>query len=413
MSTVDRKYLLLALLVALSFFLRFWGIGHLQRHFGDEAMHIPAAENYHASGHANPDHYIHPPLKYIMLQGSMRLFGNNPYGWRMRNVLLGALTVAFLFLIGRELFSDNGAAFLAAAFLALDPMHILLSRSTFDEVPAVFFSLAGLYFMIRYLKGRFTGLVLAGCFFGLAISTKWYVVPAIPVMAGFTLWYKSGDEGWSWPRAADIAAAFFLLPLSIYLLVFFSWFERGNGLAEFVRMQVDAYREMQLVQPQGMNKILLTSGLPWEWFARPIIFFLNLPQSDGASRYIMFINDPPVWLLTIPAVAYFAYRAWIRSERILFAVPLMFFAVYVPLLFIKRPLFLYSAIVCIPLSFLAIAGTFMTVVGRSRYARGIYGSALAMQLLWGVYLYPLTSARPVPDWLYAPLISSGNIYRPF
>jgi len=63
-------------------------------------------------------------LKYHLLNASMKVWGDNPAGWRMRNVIFGSLSVAVLFLIGIELFSSVRVAGLAAAFLAFDPLHL-------------------------------------------------------------------------------------------------------------------------------------------------------------------------------------------------------------------------------------------------------------------------------------------------
>ena len=413
MNNMDSKYLWLSL-VAVALLVRIWGIGQFQHHLGDEAIHVPAAETYHQSGHANPDHYCHPPLKYILLYGSMQLFGNNPYGWRMRNVLFGALTILVLFLIGSELFPDRRIGFLAAALLALDPLHILLSRSTFDEIPAALFFLTGLYCLIRYLKnGSNSFLLSAGLFLGLAVSVKWYFIPAILVMVLFTLWYRAGEGHRSWRAAADAVSALMLLPLTVYLLVFTAWFGRGYSLLDFAEMQRDAYQELQSVQLQGLNGIFASSGSPVSWFVKPIMFGLTFPESGTAKRFIMFFNDPPVWMLTLPAMLYAGYRAGKGWMRMLLLVPLLFFAVYGQFLFFKRPILLYSAITCLPLSFLVIAAVAVALIDRTRHAASAYAFLLAGLLIWGAYLYPLTAGWAVPDSFYAGFLASGKFLRPF
>jgi len=50
------------------------GVQEPSFHVGDEGLHIPAAIEYRETGHANPDHYAHPPLKYHLLNASMKVW---------------------------------------------------------------------------------------------------------------------------------------------------------------------------------------------------------------------------------------------------------------------------------------------------------------------------------------------------
>ena len=43
-----------------------------------------------------------------MTYAAIRLFGDDPYGWRLRNVVFGAGTVAVEFLLGEALFGCDG-----------------------------------------------------------------------------------------------------------------------------------------------------------------------------------------------------------------------------------------------------------------------------------------------------------------
>lgn len=70
---------------------------------------------------------IHPPLYYAGLSGWSRLFGLAPVALRLFSVLVGVLTVALIYPVGRWL-GGRRAGLLAAALLAISPFHIFYSQ---------------------------------------------------------------------------------------------------------------------------------------------------------------------------------------------------------------------------------------------------------------------------------------------
>ena len=400
-------YSVLVFLLVSACMVRVWGVQEPSFHVGDEGLHIPAAIEYRETGHANPDHYAHPPLKYHLLNASMKVWGDNPAGWRMRNVIFGSLSVAVLFLIGIELFSSVRVAGLAAAFLAFDPLHLVLSRSTFDEIPTVLFFLAGLYALIRYLKGSAGYLPLAGLFFGLAVSMKWYFVISLAAVTLFALLATAQRDGRRWLRGADIVSACIIIPVTIYLIVFIRWFDRGYGIWEFIQMQFDAYREFQFVQAANVNPALAGAGMPWEWFVRPLLTIRTLGSEGEFMRVLAIMSSPLVWLLVLPSMTFMVYRI-VRTGEYLAnpsLVPIVFMCTYLPMLFIHRPMFLYSAISCLLPAALAVSYTAITLADS--FKRPLWATSVIMVvfLAWSAYVYPLTTGFSVKKSVYAPLFT--------
>jgi mannosyltransferase len=70
---------------------------------------------------------VHPPLYFLVLSGSTRVFGESDAALRMPSAVLGTLAVLAFFLLGRRL-AGTGAG-LAAAFLsAVSPFHVAYSQ---------------------------------------------------------------------------------------------------------------------------------------------------------------------------------------------------------------------------------------------------------------------------------------------
>lgn len=92
---------------------------------------------------------------------------------RLFILLCGVGCVAMTLLIGRRLFGLR-TGLVAAAILALDPLHVQQSQIIRTDVHASLFMLAALYFSIGIVeRGRWRDLLLAGAMIGLACATKW------------------------------------------------------------------------------------------------------------------------------------------------------------------------------------------------------------------------------------------------
>lgn len=412
MTNIENKHIILIVIVVFAALARLWGIGAITSFAGDEGLNVPAARNYCLTGHIVPDHWCHPPLKHLLLYGSMNLFGNNPYGWRMRNALFGILTVVMIFFLGKELFPDARVAVLAALFLAIDPLHIRLSMSTPEEIQAGFFFVSSVYFSIRYMKKSLLSGLFAGCLLGFAIATKWYYLPALVVLPAMVLFSRHAGGGLNYTAAVSAVSTFIVLPLAFYLITFYAWFGRGYDLMEFFQMQSDAYRALQSVSLTGYKTVLAEIASPLEWFTKPVLLAFQMLGEGTTSRFSVLMNNPPVWFLAWPAVVYLAYRAGKHKDLPALMVSMLFLITYGQFILVKRPIFLYSSMACLPFALLAGASLIVSVLDRLKAGARYYNIILAAVFAWGIYLYPFISGMPVPRLLYAPMLSAGAVYTP-
>jgi len=415
------KHIALLAVLAFALFSRFWGIGDSATLVLDESLHVPASVNYMTTGHMLPDQWYHPPLKHLLLAGSIALLGDTPFGWRARNALFGFLSVLLLYLLARELFPDERVGALAAAFLATDPIHLLSSRSTGEEIAAILFLLLFLYSLVRYLRGGYPWLILSGICLGLSLSVKWYFLPLAPAVMLFALWQKARRESWNPGTVITIMITFTCLPICIYLLSFYPWFGRGYSLLEFFRMQADAFQELRELQA-GYFTVLVKadSGSALRWFLKPVIVLLGISgEGPDRNRYEVFVNNFPVLVLTLPAIAFAAFRMvkeWKRSRipapnptpvaGSLALTLLVFAALYAPMLAVNRPIFIYSMTIVLPSAYLLIAFLITEAMDRGNVNKDLHAVIILFALLWGGYLFPFVSGSAVPAALYAPLINA-------
>ncbi|NQT93374.1 MAG: glycosyltransferase family 39 protein [Lentisphaerae bacterium] len=184
--------------------------------------------------------------RHALREGSPSRFAgilDNVSASRLPLALLGACTCIFLFLAGRLIWGD-WTAFLAAVLLAVDPVHIGLSRvAHVDGTLALFFMMTVLAYCIGEMRGSWRWKLASGVFFGFGLLTK---LPAIVLPAILLVWklfvllergiyrrMRAGDEKGAPPAAASpLVAPIDVLCMLIGYLTYVALFPRLWGSPE-------------------------------------------------------------------------------------------------------------------------------------------------------------------------------------
>lgn len=147
--------------------------------------------------------WTHPPLGKVFISLGVRVFGMNPFGWRIVGVLFGIGMLPFMYLFARRLFGAEKiwAAGALTFLFAFDFMHFTQTRISTIDVYGTFFIIAMFFFMYRYsqtsfydtkLWKTFIPLGLSALMMGLGCASKWTAVYAA---AGLGLFFF-GIMGW-------------------------------------------------------------------------------------------------------------------------------------------------------------------------------------------------------------------------
>ena len=119
----------------------------------------------------------------LFLAGLFTLFGEDPWPVRYVQALLGALSCAFVYLVGRELGSRR-VGVVAGSLAAVHPTLILFTGRILTEGLATFYLWLGLFAMIRGLRlRRMSWLAGAGLALALAALTRPTLLAAVPLLA--------------------------------------------------------------------------------------------------------------------------------------------------------------------------------------------------------------------------------------
>ncbi|MFJ5035559.1 dolichyl-phosphate-mannose--protein mannosyltransferase [Streptomyces sp. NPDC088560] len=320
----------------------------------------------------------HPPTgKWVIAVGEW-MFGLTPFGWRFMTAVLGTLSVLMLCRIGRRLFRSTLLGCLAGTLLAMDGLHVVMSRNALLDLIVMFFVLAAFGCLLidrDHARARLAAALpvgvdgrvrpdasvgaragmgvrpwrlAAGVFLGLAASTKWnglYVLAFFVIMtalwdvgarriAGARYPYQAvlrRDFGWSFLSLVPVA-------LVTYLATWTGWFLSDNG---YGRHLADGRAGSWSWIPAPLRSLvhyeysvyLFNVGLhtphqyesnPWSWLVmgRPVLFYYESPKpgqngcraAADCSQTVLALGTPLLWWSACCALVYLLYRWALRRD---------------------------------------------------------------------------------------------------
>ena len=117
-----------------------------------------------------------PPLGFYAAALFLLIFGSNIENGVALVMLFGLASTVLVYKLGKEVYSKSTGLF-AAAFFALAPWQLVLTRAFLVDAQCLFLSLMCLYFgVVAIRKDSFRLALVSGIFFAAALLTKQYAV---------------------------------------------------------------------------------------------------------------------------------------------------------------------------------------------------------------------------------------------
>lgn len=418
MSTIllnNRVPILLLLIIAVSFGLKFYRLEFPQSYYFDEVYFAFTAQEM-AKGNKSawqvPEveapkdlayEWTHPPLGKEISSLGILIFGDNTFGWRFFQAFFGVLGTLFIFLLGRNLF-NNGVGLIAALLYTFESFIFVLSRITMVDIFMANFVLLASLFVVKYAKSRKTiFLLLTGAFCGASISIKWSGVYVAEFLAGVSFFliyyfevYSSDSEGSSYVGALlkifpRMILAFAIIPLIIYLVTYLPYFYFGNSIVDFISLQGHMF---------GYHGgVTDTHPYQSQWWMWPLLLkpvYMHFENLGGQYAHIYALGNPFIWWT---GCAFFlaAVVQVIRKESpaLIFAV-VSVLAYWLPWALSPRKVtFLYHFLPALLFVIIIIAYFLNSIWNKSKYGKLIVVMYIMAAIGVFIYFYPMIAAVPV------------------
>jgi dolichyl-phosphate-mannose-protein mannosyltransferase len=310
----------------------------------------------------NADYVVHPPLGKWVIGLGEKLFGYHEFGWRISAAVAGIISILIVTRLARRMFRSTVLGCAAGLLMAMDGMHLVLSRSALLDIFLLLFILAAFACLVmdrdarrrRWLTALDDGLqvnapagrgrpgwtwagsvpwwrLAAGVMTGAAMAVKWSALWYIILFTLLILWWEIGAR-----RSAGVrhylrdtlldeigwVAAFGAIIVGVYLASWSGWFLTDNGwdrhwLASQGKSEPPIlgalynlyhYHRDALAFHSGLNTAHRYQSWPWQWLllARPVLFYAQGNVACGAPQCaseVVLLGTPILWWSFIPALA--------------------------------------------------------------------------------------------------------------
>jgi dolichyl-phosphate-mannose--protein O-mannosyl transferase len=331
---------------------------------GYEMDFVPKADKQLLNGRLDvfadaPAYVVHPPLgKWIIALGE-QAFGMDPFGWRVAVATLGTLSVLVLARAVRRLTRSTLIGAIAGLLLAIDGLHIVMSRTALLDLPLSFFLLVAFSALLidrdqarrraalrlDDFPGTATGpqlglrpwRIVAGLALGAALACKWNAVWFIAAFGLLTVLWDVGlrrtagarSPWWGALRRDAVPAFLSMIPVALaaYLTSWWGWLSTSGGYLRgwadqnpatgWVGLVPDPLRSLWHYHQQAFTfHTGLSSSHPydshpagWLILARPVSFFYeeSARGQDGCTvdscvREVIALGNPVVWWGSVAAL---------------------------------------------------------------------------------------------------------------
>jgi 4-amino-4-deoxy-L-arabinose transferase-like glycosyltransferase len=376
----------------------------------DEAYYVNAARVI--LGLTPTSHYVgsavgfdpnteHPPLGKLLIAGSMLLFGDNGFGWRIPSVIASMIALLAVYGIVRTTSRSAWLAVLVVSLVSLDNMTLVHGRiGTLDMLVLAPMLVAAWL----ALKRRWA---LAGLALGIGLLIKITAIYAV----GAILLYFLLTDGRAWWKARRVPLLALLAPLG-FLVVTFSVAIGGLAVldARYTRFATPIEHISRIVTYGANLRAPATAGFcpkadsrPWDWlFNECQITYLRRDVTVRVSQNVVSRTATvdfrgamnPLLVGAVPLAALFAlWYAWRTRSRLALWAVAWAAANYLPYvalaLFTDRIMYIYYALPLVPVMAIFVA----LLLVRARLPRFVRWGYLAAYVVGFLAYFPF---RQVP-----------------
>lgn len=439
---MNKRYYLLILL-GLGLLTRFMFFGH-----PDETVFDEVHFGKFVSAYYTKEFYfdIHPALGKLLIAGFAKLsdfkpefafaeigekFPNKQYMiLRFLPSLASSLLPLVIFLILMELRLAPFAAFMGGLFIVFENSFLSQGRFILMDPFMLLFGFTSLLFYLKSKNNPSLAIrywLLAGFFSGLALSIKWIALSfialplAIEAFSLLPIIWNQGLKFLPFARIGKLAILLFILPISVYFLVFMVDFsiltKSGTGDAfmspgfqktlsgskyekddavkpsnlfqKFAELNAEMYKANQRLDAEHPYS---SQWYTWPLMHRPIYYWVNSSDAsaEGSSRIYFFGNPIIWWASTFAIIMSFVLLIFNFKRLKESSIPLLLLGAYalnlLPFIGVKRVMFMYHYMTALIFGIMLLA----YLISQQNKSRLIFGLMLGLVISTFIYFSPLT-----------------------
>ena len=357
---------------------------------------------------------VHPPLGKWTIAVGQYFFGGTPFGWRIAVCVLGIIAIVITARIARRLTRSDLIGTLAGLFLALDGIHLVLSRTGLLDMILGFWVLVafGLLLIDRDRTRR-----------KMAEFVETNGIEAAATKYGPRFGYRP----YRWAAAVALGLACAVKWSGIWFIVF-SWtgwlltdggYDRNWAATQDPSIIPAALRSLWHYHVEAWNfHVNLTSAhsyasnpLSWPFQSRPTSFYWNsikdgsqgCPTNNCAAE-VLALGNPIIWWAAIGAMVHQVWRWTARRDWRAGAVLVGIAAGWLPwMLYLDRTIFTFYTVVYVPFVVMALAMTCGSILGpsnaserRRRWGAIAVGTLVLLVVLAAWWFYPIWTGQVIP-----------------
>lgn len=419
------QHFALAVLVVVTFFLHIAVITQPGEPVFDEVHYITDARRILAGEGSQRNE--HPPLARLIIAGSMKVVGDDPWGWRLPAVILSTIGLMLFYDICRRLKLSHRAAFIATFLLALENLTFIHSGLAMLDIYMLFFTILAFW---CYLRGWWWAAAVS---VALASLSKFSgILSAVPIgLHWLAVGYKGSlpqappnpDSRWldrfmyRYGRPLGFILSMLLAPivfvLGYQLLDFAVWGKWINAIKD-IKDALSATNSIKFSYSGAFP------SRPWEWLLSPSgsFYFYGWLVNPGKYPNILLpywytphftgILSPTLWLSGLAAIPVAIWQSIKKNAAAIFALCWFIgaWAVWIPLsIATDRITYMFYYLptigaVCLVTSMI-LSGLLDKTRARQRGAlKGFLETVVALFLLLHLVAFCLIS--PVKLWISIP-----------
>ena len=294
---------LLSVVVLFGAALRFWNLGQWS-FWIDEVFTVQDAQSLSFESWRN----IPNPIPYIAVKLSISLAGSSEWGSRLIPCLIGIISIAAVFGLGRTLFNWQ-IGFLGGAFVACSSWHLFWTQNARYPVFTFLFAVLTAWFFYTSLERDSTLLTIGALVFCFCLilshTLSVVIVPALAAYTVICLLEESNKKRW-------LNLLIFFIPFAIPVLALALPDVRSylfSGWGRNVWQRSPPYIVLTLVQgvsvPIAVAAFFGFVATPFNKSTRfllcyagvPLVLFLIASQLQNVAGYYLFWTTPAYFIL--------------------------------------------------------------------------------------------------------------------